>query len=85
MNFFGNIGYALIIIWGGIMAIQDITFIPVVIAFVTYYRMFNNEVSQVANIFSTLQTTLASSERIFEFLDTDFSKPNTIGKLRRKL
>lgn len=70
MNFFGNIGYALIIIWGGIMAIQDITFIPVVIAFVTYYRMFNNEVSQVANIFSTLQTTLASSERIFEFLDT---------------
>lgn len=70
MNFFGNIGYALIIIWGGIMAIQDITFIPVVIAFVTYYRMFNNEVSQVANIFSTLQTTLASSERIFEFLET---------------
>ena len=71
MNFFGNIGYALIIIWGGIMAIQDITFIPVVIAFVTYYRMFNNEVSQVANIFSTLQTTLASSERIFEFLETE--------------
>ncbi len=69
MNLFGNIGYAIIIIWGGIMAIQDISFIPVVVAFVTYYRMFNNEVSQVANIFSTLQTTVASSERIFEFLD----------------
>lgn len=69
MNLFGNIGYAILIIWGGIMAIQDITFIPVVVAFVTYYRMFNNEVSQVANIFSTLQTTVASSERIFEFLD----------------
>ena len=51
------------------MALSDITFIPVVIAFVTYYRMFNNEVSQVANIFSTMQTTIASSERIFEFLD----------------
>lgn len=51
------------------MSIQDITFVPVVIAFVTYYRMFNNEVSQVANIFSTLQTTVASSERIFEFLE----------------
>lgn len=71
MNLFGNLGYAIIIIWGGIMAINDITFIPVVIAFVTYYRMFNNEVSQVANIFSTLQTTVASSERIFEFLDTE--------------
>ena len=71
MNFFGNIGYALIIILGGIMAIQDITFVPVVIAFVSYYRMFNNEVSQVANIFSTLQTTVAASERIFEFLDAE--------------
>lgn len=71
MNLFGNLGYAVIIIWGGIMAIQDITFIPVVVAFVTYYRMFNNEVSQVANIFSTLQTTVASSERIFEFLDEE--------------
>ena len=69
MNFFGNFGYAFIIIWGGIMSIQDITFVPVVIAFVTYYRMFNNEVSQVPNIFSTLQTTVASSERIFEFLE----------------
>ena len=40
-------------------------------AFVTYYRMFNNQISQVANISSTLQTTLASSERIFEFLEKD--------------
>lgn len=71
MNFFGNIGYAIIIIWGGIMAIEDITFIPVIIAFVTYYRMFNNEVSQVANIFSTIQTTVAASERIFEFLEAE--------------
>lgn len=69
MNMFGNIGYAIIIIWGGIMAIEDITFIPVVIAFVTYYRMFNNEVSQVANILSTMQTTVAASERIFEFIE----------------
>ena len=71
MNFFGNIGYALIIILGGIMSISDITFIPTVIAFVSYYRMFNNEVSQVANIFSTLQTTVAASERIFEFLEAE--------------
>ena len=84
MNFFGNIGYALIIIWGGIMAIQDITFIPVVIAFVTYYRMFNNEVSQVANIFSTLQTTLASSERIFEFLETEEQEDESYKKTKLK-
>lgn len=68
-HFFGNIGYALIIIIGGIMAIDNIAFVPTIIAFVTYYRMFNNQISQVATISSTLQTTIASSERIFEFLD----------------
>lgn len=82
MNFFGNLGYAIIIIWGGIMSITDITFVPVVIAFVTYYRMFNNEVSQVANIFSTLQTTVASSERIFEFLETDEQEDESNKKLK---
>ena len=30
-----------------------------------------NSISQVANISSTLQTTLASSERIFEFLEKE--------------
>ena len=69
MNFFGNIGYALIIVLGGIMSIHDFSFAPVIVSFVIYYRMFNNQISQVATISSTLQTTLASSERIFEFLD----------------
>lgn len=82
MNFFGNLGYAIIIIWGGIMSITDITFVPVVIAFVTYYRMFNNEVSQVANIFSTLQTTVASSERIFEFLEATEQEDESNKKLK---
>ena len=71
MNFIGNIGYTLIIIMGGIMAIENITFIPMVVAFISYYKMFNNQVSQIANISSTLQTTIAASERIFEFLDEE--------------
>ena len=69
MNFFGNIGYALIIILGGIMAIDNISFIPIVMSFVIYYRMFNNQISQVASISSTIQIAIAASERIFEFLE----------------
>lgn len=84
MMFFGNVGYAIIIILGGIMAIQDITFIPTVIAFVTYYRMFNNQVSQIANISSTLQTTLASGERIFEFLSEQEEEDESHKKLKLK-
>lgn len=80
--FFGNIGYALIIILGGIMAIENISFIPMVIAFVSYYRMFNNQISQVASIFSTVQTTIAASERIFEFLDAEEQEDEKNKKLK---
>jgi ATP-binding cassette subfamily B protein len=71
MHLFGNIGYAMIIIIGGIMAIENPLFIPMVVAFVIYYKNFNQQVSQIANISSTLQTTVAASERIFEFLDEE--------------
>lgn len=82
MHFIGNLGYALIVIVGGIMAIEDISFIPMVVAFVSYYKMFNNQVSQIANISSTLQTTVAASERIFEFLDEDEQEDESDKKLK---
>jgi len=82
MHFFGNIGYAFIIIFGGIMSLKNIAFIPVVISFVTYYKMFNNQITQVANISSTLQTTLASSERIFEFLNEEEQPDETDKKTK---
>ena len=31
--------------------------------------MFNNQISNIANISSTLQSTAAASERVFEFLN----------------
>lgn len=71
MNFFGNIGYALIIILGCISALKSsspLEVVSMVSIFVIYYKMFNNQVGQVASISSTIQTTMAASERIFEFL-----------------
>lgn len=71
MNFFGNIGYALIIIFGCISALNasnPFEVVSMISIFVIYYKMFNNQVGQVASISSTIQTTMAASERIFEFL-----------------
>ena len=77
MNFFGNIGYALIIIIGCIMSINNLPFLATVTTFVIYYRMFNNQVGQVASISSTIQTTMAASERIFEFLQEPSQEDET--------
>ena len=41
----------------------------VIIAFITYVRLFTNPLSQIAQSMTSLQSTAAASERVFEFLD----------------
>ena len=82
MHFFGNLGYALILVVGAIMSISNPVYLATVVAFVVYYRMFNNQISQVATISSTFQTTLAASERIFEFLDKEDEEDESHKKLK---
>ncbi len=73
MNFVGNLTYVAVCIVGAWIAIKNNnpSFAITIVAFVSYMRMFNNQISNVANISSTLQLTAAASERIFEFLDEE--------------
>jgi len=69
MGFVGNIGYVLICIVGANMASSGIITIGGIQAFIQYVRNFTQPITQLANISSQLQTTVAASERIFEFLE----------------
>ncbi len=73
MNFIGNVSYVVICILGGYIAIKnsDPVYAATIVTFITYMRTFNMQVSNVANISSTLQSTAAASERLFEFLDAE--------------
>lgn len=73
MNFIGNLTYVAVCIVGAWIAIKNNNpaFAVTIVAFVSYMRSFNNQISNVANISSTLQSTAAASERIFEFLDEE--------------
>lgn len=70
-HFFGNLGYAFIIIYGGITCIENPMFAGKIMPFAIYYRMFNNQIASIADISTSIQTAIASSERIFEFLDAE--------------
>lgn len=69
MQFVGNIGYVVICIVGAGFASQGIMTIGGIQAFIQYVRNFTQPITQLANISSQLQTTVAAAERIFEFLD----------------
>ena len=69
MNFIGNFGYVAVCIVGELLTMNNIISFGVIIAFITYVRLFTNPLSQIAQSMTSLQSTAAASERVFEFLD----------------
>jgi len=69
--FIGNLGYVVVCILGGYLAINGRVTIGNIQAFIQYVRNFNQPISQVANIVNLLQSTAAAAERVFDFLEED--------------
>lgn len=69
MGFIGNFGYVMVCIVGALLAIKGYITFGVIVAFMIYVRLFTNPLSQIAQAMTSLQTTAAASERVFEFLD----------------
>ena len=69
MGFIGNFGYVCVCIVGAILTMNDMITFGVIVAFMTYVRLFTSPLSQIAQAMTSLQTTAAASERVFEFID----------------
>ncbi|MEI6266386.1 MAG: ABC transporter ATP-binding protein [bacterium] len=68
MNFFGNLGFVGVAVYGGWLAIKGSINIGDIQAFIQYVNQFNQPILQTANIANVLQSTAAAAERVFEFL-----------------
>ena len=80
MNFVGNLNYAIIAIVGAILAIKGKITVGNIQSFIQYSKQFTNPIAQLAQISSQIQSMIAASERVFNFLDTDEYVDN--GKLK---
>ena len=69
MGFAGNLGYVAVCVVGALLTMNNVISFGVIVAFMIYVRMFNNPLNQIAQAMSSLQSTVAASERVFEFLD----------------
>ena len=69
MHFIGNFGYVAVCIVGALLTMNDVISFGVIIAFISYVRLFTSPLSQIAQAVSSLQTIAAASERVFEFID----------------
>jgi ATP-binding cassette, subfamily B, fatty acid transporter len=75
--FIGNLSYVAVAVVGGYQVATGQITLGGVQAFIQYVRQFNQPLTQVAGFYNTLQSGVASAERVFEFLDEPEETPAT--------
>lgn len=83
---FTNLGYVAVCVLGGVFVIEGRINIGDIQAFIQYVSRFNRPITEIASTTSTMQSLLAASERVFEFLneaeeEPDVSPARTIEKV----
>ena len=69
MNVINNLGFAIVAVIGGILAVKSLITVGAIASFITYSRQFVRPLNDLANIFNILQSGVAGAERVFEIMD----------------
>ena len=75
-TFIGNLSYVAVAVVGGIQVATGQITLGSIQAFIQYVRQFNQPLTQVAGMYNTLQSGIASAERVFELLDAEEESPD---------
>ena len=69
VSFVNNIGYIAICVIGGLLAVNGKVSAGDLVSFVMYTKLFSSPLESIAGGMSMMQSTIASSRRVYEFLD----------------
>jgi ABC-type multidrug transport system fused ATPase/permease subunit len=75
-TFIGNISYVAVAVVGGLEVATGQITLGGIQAFIQYVRQFNQPLTQVASMYNTMQSGIASAERVFDLLDADEQVPD---------
>lgn len=81
LSLVGNLGYVAVVVVGANLAMQGMATIGDIQSFIQYVRNFTQPIQQLSNVSSMIQSMLAATERVFEFLDAPEEEEPTFGKL----
>ena len=79
IDFFNSLAVGMVFWYGGGRFVQDEIQLGVLVAFIQYLQKFFEPVRDLAEKFNIIQTAMASSERIFELLDTPEQLPDQVS------
>lgn len=78
VGFAKNIGYVFICVIAGYFIINETMTLGTITAFMVYSNMFMQPLVDVSKILNTLQSSLASAERVFEIIEAEPEIPDTV-------
>jgi len=78
IDLFNSLAVGMVFWYGGGRFVQDEIQLGVLVAFIQYLQKFFEPVRDLAEKFNIIQTAMASSERIFELLDTPEQLPDQV-------
>ena len=78
IDFFSSLAIAMVFWYGGGRFVQDEIQLGILVAFIQYLQKFFEPIRDLAEKFNIIQTAMASSERIFELLDTPEQIPESV-------
>ena len=69
MNFVSNFTYVVVAVLGAVFTLQRVIAVGDIMAFFQYTQSFTRPIQQITRVMNQIQTAMAASERIFEFLE----------------
>lgn len=75
-TFISNLGYVAVAVVGGLQVATGHVTLGNIQAFIQYVRQFNSPLNQLAGMYNTLQSGVASAERVFTLLDEAEEPPD---------
>ena len=69
MNFISNFTYVVVAVLGAVFVLQRVIAVGDILAFFQYTQSFTRPIQQITRVMNQIQTAMAASERIFEFLE----------------
>jgi ATP-binding cassette, subfamily B, fatty acid transporter len=75
--FVGNLSYVAVAVIGGLQVASGQVTLGSIQAFTQYVRQFNWPLTQASAMYTTLQSGMASAERVFDLLDLPEEQPDT--------
>ena len=71
VHFISNLQYVIISVLGAVLVLQKAISVGDILAFIQYSKNFTTPIEQITRIMNMIQTAMAASERIFDFLEID--------------